>query len=483
MKKKFFVTLSAVLMGVTIINAQKAQFGKEKFQPLKTNKLSFTPYTISDFSKTDKTKTVKDLITLPNKKKVTLENYLKTINHIEKNLSDIGISRNRTEQLVVASKYKPVTGTQATISPAGVKKAPLMSKTTVNNRFKLANTGLSEKALAMEKLKDQLSDKMLPDADQLPNEPFNSEQEFNLPEFTVADYGVKVKASYKQKGIIDPFSLSGNRLQADSLKKLIKNTANEFTIGFNVHISTDLPGVGNFPVYKLESEFTSKANKDQKHKSKAKLQVLERVLLNENSTPSADNYSYNQDAIYNTKQKLGAADIFNYGLNVVLPVDMYLMSTGVGAEFDMSISRTGVGGTISPIITQSIILETSASETVGPVADMLNFDVLDIGVGGELRLLQGGLDFGGNAGLAVSNGGLKFINDTYNAVSLKMLKGRLYTFYTYPKFTCNNIFLQGLDSKCWVVRRVENDFFETGSFIELEQVLADEFKGKNLKWK
>lgn len=483
MKKRILVTLVAVSLASTATEAQKAQFNKDKFQPIKTNKLSFTPYTISDFSKTDKTKTEKDLITLPNKKKVTLGNYLKTINHIEKNLSEIGISRNRAEQLVVASKYKPVTGAQAAISPSGVKKAPLVSKSIVSNRFKLANTGLSEKAVALDKLKDQLSDKLLPDADQLPNEPFNSEQEFNLPQVTVADYGVKVKSYYKQKGIIDPFSLSGNKLHADSLKKLIKNTANEFTIGFNVNITTDLPGLGNFPVYKLESEFTSKANKDQKHKSKAKLQVLERILLNENSTPSGDNYLYNQDAIYNTKQKLGAADIFNYGLNVVSPVDMYLMSTGVGAEFDMSISRTGVGGTISPIITQSIILETSASETVGPVADLLNFDVLDIGVGGELRLLQGGLDFGGNAGLAVTNGGLKFINDTYNAVSLKMLKGRLYTFYTYPKFTCDNIFLQGLDSKCWVVRRVENDFFETGSFIELEQILADEFKGKNLKWK
>ena len=483
MKKKIFVTFSVTFLTITVTNAQKAQFGKDKFQPLKSNKLTYTPYTVSDFSKIDKTKGENDLITLPNKKKVTLGNYLKTINHIEKNLSDIGISRNRTEQLVVASKYKPVNGAQTTITPSTVKKVPLMPKTTVNNRFKLANTGMSEKALAMEKVKDQLSDKMLLDADQLPNEPFNSEQEFNLPQITVADYGVKVKSSYKQKGILDPFSMSGNRLHADSLKKLIKNTSNEFTISFNVNITTDVPGLGGFPVYKLESEFTSKANKDQKHKSKAKLQVLERILLNENSNPSGDNYSYNQDAIYNTKQKLGAADIFNYGLNVVSPVDMYLMSTGVGAEFDMSISRTGVGGTISPIITQSIILETSASETVGPVADMLNFDVLDIGVGGELRLLQGGLDFGGNAGLAVTNGGLKFVNDTYNAVSLKMLKGRLYTFYTYPKFTCDNIFLQGLDSKCWVVRRVENDFFETGSFIELEQVLADEFKGKNLKWK
>jgi hypothetical protein len=109
MKKEIFVTFCVAFLTITAINAQKAQFGKDKFQPLKSNKLTYTPYTVNDFSKIDKTKGENDLITLPNKKKVTLGNYLKTINHIEKNLSEIGINRNRTEQVVVASKYKPVT--------------------------------------------------------------------------------------------------------------------------------------------------------------------------------------------------------------------------------------------------------------------------------------------------------------------------------------------------------------------------------------
>ncbi len=466
----------------SFLQAQRPQFPIIRFQPLKSGQLAYKPFTLTDFSKTDKLKGENDLITLPNKKKVTVGSYLRTINTIEKNLSEIGISRDRTQLTVVASAYKPLKPVPSVVIKAPGVQPVLLSKASVSNRFSLSRIPLSEKAVALSKVKSQLTGTLQTDADLLPNEPFNTAEELTLPEFKVADYGVKVKASYTQKGILDPFSLSGTRLKDDSLRLLIKNTSNEFTIGFNVSITADIPALGNFPVYKLESEFASKANKDQKHKSRAKLQVLERILLNENVSPSGDNYSYHKDAIYNTKQKLGAADIFNYGLNVLLPVDLYLISTGVGAEFNMDISRTGVGGTVSPIITQSIILETSASETTGPVADLLNFDVLDIGVGGELRLLQGSLDFGGNAGLAVNNGGLQFINDTYNAASLKMLRGRLYTFYTYPVYTCNSIF-SVLDPGCYAVRRVENNFFDTGSFLEFERVLSDDFKGKNLKWK
>lgn len=464
------------------VQAQRPQITIVRFQPVKPGKLTYKPYTLADFSKTDKLKGENDLITLPNKKKVTLGSYLRTINTIEKNLSEIGISRDRAQLTVLASAYKPLTPAPALTIKKPVAQPVLLSKTAVSNRFSLSRASLSEKAVVLSKVKSPVTGLLQTDADLLPNEPFNTTEEIALPEFKVADYGVKVKASYTQKGILDPFSLSGTRLKEDSLKLLIKNTSNEFSIGFNVSISADIPAFGNFPVYKLESEFVSKANKSQKHKSRAKLQVLERILLNDNVTPSGDNYSYNKDAIYNTRQKLGAADIFNYGLNVLLPVDMYLVSTGVGAEFDMDISRTGVGGTISPIITQSVILETSATETTGPAADLLNFDVLDIGVGGELRLLQGSLDFGGNAGLAVNNGGLQFINDTYNAATLKMLRGRLYTFYTYPVYTCNSIF-SALDPGCYAVRRVENNFFDTGAFLEFDQVLADDFKGKNLKWK
>jgi len=485
MKKIYvYAAMLACLFAHTHAGAQKPQLSKEKFQPVKTTRLAFTPFTVADFVKNDKSKGLKDLVTLPNKKKVTLESYLKTLNHIEGNLSGIGISRNRTEQVVIASRYKPaITATSVKPAPAAGVKTAAISKSAMSNRFQLANMSVSEKTLALNKLKDELSDRLLPDADNLPNEPFITEKNFSIPEFKVADYGVTVKASYTQKGILDPFSISSRQLNNDSLKRIIKNSNNEFTIGFKINISTDIPAVGNFNIYKLESEFTSKANKEQKHKSKARLQVLERVLLDENKSPSGDTYSFDENAIYNTRQKLGAADIFSYGLNVLLPVDMYLMSTGVGADFDMDISRTGVGGTISPVITQSIILETSASETTGPAADLLNFDILDIGVGGELRLLQGGFDLGGNAGLTVSGGGLKFLNDTYTAASIKMLQGRLYTFYVYPQFTCDNIFLQGLDPSCWVARRVENNFFDTGSFVEFQQVLADEFKGKNLKWK
>ncbi len=473
---------------VTDIYGQRPQILKDRFQPVNTTKLTFTPYKLSDFSKVDKTKTEKDPVTLPNGKKVTLAAYLKTINTIESNLSEIGISRDRTQEIVIASNYKPrVTGIQTTIKPLSVNQpVTTLSKSTLSSRFQFNNLLLSDKATQFLSLKNELSNILVPNADNLPDEAFTNNKDFlDIPQLKALDHTVKVKVNQKQNGLLDPFSISGNRLHADSLNRLIKNTRNKFTIGLNVEIAADLPGVGLFNVYKLESEFTSNANSTQKHRSKAKVQILETVMLNENKEPTGDNYTFNQNAVFNLNKKLAGADIFAYGINAVLPVDFYLNSTGVGAEFKIDIKRTGVGGTISPVVTQSVFMETSVTELVGPVADLLNFDVLDLGVGGELRLVQLGLDFGINSGLGIRSGSLNFINDTYNAINLKALKGRLFTFYVYPKFKCNNIFdpKAFLSLSCWERRRVENNFFETSSFLEHQQILVDDFKGRKLNWK
>lgn len=472
-----------VIFLTTVGLAQRPTITKEKFEPLKQAKVNFKPYVASDFVKSGKVNE-QDMITLPNKKKMPLKDYIAALNRIEKNLADIGIEQNSLKAPVVASRYKSIG--KPVVKPMfkagkGGGGTPI-SKTTVKTQYKLSNIGLSKRATEMYKIIDQLDDLKTPSADALPNESFNNDETSDFPEFKVADYGVTVSAKIIRNGTLDPFSLSNNRLHTDSLKKLIKKSNNEFILGLNVNISTDLPGVGDFNIYKLESQFTARANSGQKHKSKAKLQVLEQILLDDNRSINGDEFTYQQDAIYNTKRLLGSADIFNYGLNVLLPVDMYLNCTGVGAEFDIDITRTGVGGTITPIVTQSIIMETSATEALGPVADLLNVNIADIGVGGEIRLVQGGLDFGGNVGLAVKSGGLKFINETYNAASLKFLRGRLYTFYTYPVYTCDNIFGLATPS-CYAQKRVENDFFDSGSFLELSQVIADEFNGKNLKWK
>jgi hypothetical protein len=469
----FISVVAALLLNINGIG-QKA-FPKENFQLVKPpTALTFSPYTKTTVAKLSTTKTESDLITLPNNKTVSLASYLKTINYIEKNLSDIGYSRDRAEKLIVVSSFKSPVLNQVTV-PAFSANSTILSKLNLSDRFKLRLTGTLTPIHPLPKG----SVNSLTDADKLPNDTITRHENFDIPKFNVGGYGVKINASYDMKGIVDPFRIADNQMNQDSLNKMIKTTSNEYQIAFNVHINTDLPGVGNFNIYKIESQFSSKANTSLK--SKAKLQVLDQLMIDEDRTSTANSTSFVKEQVFNTEKKLGAADIYMYGLNAVSPVDFYINCQGIGAGFDMDLTRSGVQGTITPVLTQSIFIESSVSETLGPVADLVNATVLDAGVGGELRLIQGGLDFGGSIGLAFENGALKLKNDVYKAINVNLLSGRIYTFYTFPVYTCDNIFGL-LDLSCWAERRVENDLFNTGPAIKFQKVLVDNNKTSTLNW-
>jgi hypothetical protein len=106
---------------------------------------------------------------------------------------------------------------------------------------------------------------------------------------------------------------------------------------------------------------------------------------------------------------------------------------------------------------------------------------VDVGVGGELRLMEGGFDYGFSAGLAVNSNKLVFINDMQGEVDLELLRGRLFTFYQYPVFTCKSIF-DAADIECWEMRRVENDLFNTGAALKYERTVVNEDKSGPVNW-
>jgi hypothetical protein len=468
-------SIASTLLCVMNGNSQKI-VPKENFQLLNPQAaLTFVPFTKASVAKNATTKTESDIITLPNKKTVSLASYLKTINYLEKNLSDLGYARDRKENTIVISSFKSPVPNQVKM-PSFSAPGVALSKTDLSNRFKISITS----ATATTRILPKVGANVVMDANKLPNDTITRNENFDIPKFNVGGYGVKINASYNMKGIVDPFRVANNQMNQDSLNRIIRNTSNEYQIGFNVNINTDLPGVGNFNIYKIESQFSSKANTSLK--SKANLQVLDQLMIDEDLTSTGNSTSFVKQQVFNTEKKLGAADIYMYGLNAVSPVDFYINSQGIGAGFDMALTRSSVQGTITPIITQSIFLETSVSETLGPVADLVNATILDAGVGGELRLIQGGLDFGGNIGLVFENGLLKLKNDVYKSINVNLLSGRIYTFYTYPVYTCGlNIFEVG-NLSCWAERRVENDLFNTGSAIKFQQVLVNDDKTQTLNW-
>jgi len=206
--------------------------------------------------------------------------------------------------------------------------------------------------------------------------------------------------------------------------------------------------------------------------------VLEQVLILENKKITTDNYSFDQQRDYNLNKLIGTADIFMYGLNLISPVNFYLTGK-VGGSFDVDISRTGITGQIGPTIAQSIILESSVLDAVG--AGILQNNALDAGVGGELKLVQGTLDFGGSTGIAAVSKKIKLLNDVYNSFDLAFLQGRLYTYVSYPAYLCNSIFSAG-DPNCWGIRRVENNLFSSGAASQFQLTLAEDNQNADLNW-
>ena len=484
MKKKnlLYASFSFLLFTASVSTEAQRKLNQQDFIPVTNRPVTFTPFQKTDFAPAS----AKDdaIITLPNKKKVKLSDYIKTLNKIEGNLSAIGFARDRQQKTVLASRYK-LAGT-ATIAPANVSNVSnaSISSTAVKPQNALLTARFVKTDMSMIKATD-LSNKLNPgNADRinsLPNEAFNRTIDLTPPEFRSGDYGVKLVGQYFLKGETDPFVYSSTDLNEVALTRLMKETTSFFTAGLNITASSTLPALGGLTAYKLETEFTARSNKAQKHSSKAKLQIMQQVLLNEvNNAIAGDNHSVNQNRIYQANKLIGAADIFTYGINLLIPVDFYLSAGGIGANIEVDIKRTGISGAIGPRVTQSIILETSATELVGPIGEGFG-NTVDVGVGGELRLLEGGFDFGFSAGLIPNNRRLVFVNTMFGEVDVRLLRGRLFTFYQYPVYKCDNI-LSAADLACWETRRVENDLFNIGAAIKFEKKVVDEDKSVYVSW-
>lgn len=479
---KIRITPPALLLALAIVttsaaDAQRKKITKEQFTPAATKKVVFVPYKITDFA-TD-AKSGNKLITLPNKKKVKLTEYVNALNLIEGNLSDIGFAKTRKEKTIVASKFRKADFSRpglTTLLPAASAKP---ANTVIQTKF--VSTKLQNKIILQERLKDALRERRESEINALPNQPFDRTHHLTPAPFRNGDYSATLDLTYYLKGVVDPFFVRKNQMRNDSLAKIIRETNSEFTAGMNITVMADVPEVGNITAYKLEAEYTSRSNKSKKHSSKSKLTVMQQVIINEsNPNRNGDASSYRENRLHNLTKLIGAADVFTYGLNLLMPVDFYMNASSIGANIDVDMNRTGVSGSIGPRAAQSIFLETSYTELVGPFGEGIS-NVVDVGVGGELRLLEGGFDYGFSAGLAVNSNKIVFINDMQGEVDLELLRGRLFTFYQYPVFTCKSIF-NAADIECWEMRRVENDLFNTGAALKYERTVVNEDMSAPVNW-
>ena len=471
MKKKQLLKQSILMMLVVSISpavwAQSKQLLKSDFVVLKTGSIPFKPYTIKDLT-ADPKKSGDDLITLPNKKQVKISDYLNTINTVEKNLADIGYDAKQIKGTIVIAEYKPKLPVLIPQLPAN--NLQILSKPVIQQRFN--TTGVSSNLVILTKNVGRLVTKTTQQI---------SHSETPTPfDFTVGDYKIKLAPSFTMTGKTDPIDFTNdNQRNMDTLTAFVKNKNNQYSLGFNVDMTTNIPMLGNVSVYNLQSNFQARSNKDSSQKSNVQLKVFEQVLISENKKINSDHYSFSQDRDYNINKLIGSADIFNFALNLLSPVNFYLTGT-VGGSINVDVSRTGITGEMGPTFGQSIILESSIYDATG--ASILQNNVLDAGVGGELKLVEGTLDFGGSTGITAASKKIKLLNDVYSSFNLAFLQGRLYTYVSYPAYLCGTSLLGLGDPNCWGIRRVENNIFNTGSALQFQFSLADDNQNVDLNW-
>jgi hypothetical protein len=481
MKRKFLkpaIIAFAVMIAAPDAFGQKKKITKELFAPTVATKVTFVPYKISDF--TTDAKKANQLITLPNKKKVKLSDYVNALNTLESNLSAMGFPKNRAQKTIVASRFKKADFTRpatTTVLPAAAARP---ANVAINQKFVTAK--LSDKLVVKGQVAEAFAKLKQAEVNALPNEKIDRVHHLTPAPFRNGDYSAKLDVTCYLKGELDPFFVNNNQVRFDSITRLMKETTSFFTAGMNITVSADIPEIGNISAYKLETEYTARSNKSRKHSSKSKLTVMQHVIINEsNANRSGDVSTYKENKLYNISRLIGAADVFTYGLNIIMPVDFYLSASSIGANIDVDMTRTGISGSIGPRVAQSIFLETSLTETVGPFGEGLS-NVADAGVGGELRLMEGGFDYGFSAGIGINGGRIISINDMEGQLDLEFLRGRLFTFYEYPVFTCGQNLFKLADVECWEMRRVENELFNTGAALKFEKTIINEDRSALVKW-
>lgn len=497
----------------------KTAYTKDKFAVAAKPAIPFKPLTMADLAKGGKGVDEKKLLTLPNKKQVTAGVYLKNMNILEKNLNEVGYSavNNNSNEIVIATAKANAIRLEKSLPVSSIKTAKL-STTAVKDRFistelKLGSTGF--KAVSLAKLSPtnvttfkatsnkqlvglvknsqlQLITSRLKSRLLAKSESFERGETFGPWDGEVAGFGGKLEGNYTLTAKADRISFDEDNFTTQEILSKIKNTDSKYTMGFNLKFSMKMPAditleipvvgavglPGYLDLYRFETNFVSNSNEDKKLESKILLKVADQILIDENKQISGDNYSVVKDEVTPAiRTKIGATDIYMYGLDALIPVDVN-WTLGAGGSLNITMNRSGITGEIGPKITQSLFLEA------GVAPDQFQ-DIVDVGVGGELRMIGCSMNYGAKTGLSWGGGSVILNNDVYSFLSLEFVRGKLFTFYRYPKFTCEcSSFLcpELLNPNCYGIKTVKQYLIDTGPLFRQDFTLFDDDQSKTLDW-
>lgn len=506
------------LVAPVAVQAQKTGYTRERFEPVAKQVLPFRPLTAGDFSKV----AVGDMsgkVTVPTtKKSMTVAQYLEQLNAIERRLNAGGLSVRTLKADTKLARLR--TTKDAVVTPPVLQgaKLPAAQRTARFTAAELPIQGTTMKSVSLGTLSTQqvktmaravpqkitgplarlkagtsLKTSPLKDAPLKGVKPAVPGPEIVDRSYTpqpmsagIAGYTGKVILSHTQKATAQP--IDGDNASMDA----VKATNSEFSMGVGVRVQMKLPkelsveapvvgkialGDGFLDIYHLQADYKVQSSASKPLSARSRVKVLDQLIIDDDKPNiTGDRHTFTQQRnVPLIRQKLGGFDMYSWMLDQAVPIDVY-WGIEAGGAFDVRMDRASIQAEAAPRLTQSLTIEW------GLAPDMFE-NIVDAGVGGKFDLIALNVGIGGVVGLHFGGGSVILKDEAYMDAEVQLMRGRLYTYYKYPAFICDNIFsLQALDPNCYAIRRVEEDIVDTGALINLNSVLLNDDASRALAW-
>lgn len=486
----------AGLIGLSLANT--ASYGQTSIKIGKRNApavavkqpLVSRPFSLSDFktpggktlSKTDVVKTISG-------KPITADDYLGRINKFEAEINKKGNSLRKFSPSAANFIYKPVVldqtkllGINTTINKG---LAPLPPKTITgkhNTVFQIQKATPAsflpitmpppnpavvaellrrfgtqrpaetiEQNFSVEKLLKPLADKI------------NAEIGAGTFKFAMANMVVRSHAEPSRFLSLNnsPYSI----LTANSEFKVSVNFGGQAAVPFGP-ISIEVP------LATMNGEFTAPSDKNKKLSRKVVVNLLGKSLFNKTTTVNANTLDEEDNEELDlhelTRIPSSPQDFVDFIPSIGFKIDVSTAGS-VGCMYKVHMTRSSVDAYIGP--TYAATLRVSASFNV--------LDVAEGGIEGIFTLLEGGLGFGGVAGLGYDGTKYRLNNEAHVVGTLKALKGEVDFFVRYPdlaNWSC------GIVVPLPCIKKDKFPIFESPTAFTLTGTLLAEDKGKTLTW-
>ena len=250
-------------------------------------------------------------------------------------------------------------------------------------------------------------------------------------------------------------------------------TQSEYKVALNFGASITgsfgLPISLTIPMATMNGEFVARANNEAKHSRRVVVNLMGKSLFNKTSVINTATFSETDQQELTLNEIMGTPAMNTLNFMDYLPSigfnTQFSNSGSVGCRYRVTMDRNNVTATIGP--TYAVTLRLAAAYGFR--------DVLEGGIEGIVTLLRGGLEFGGTAGIARTNGAWRAVNTTFVESTLEALQGEVNFFVRYPDMTNWSCF-----GPC--IKKETISIFKTPVAFRLTGRLLEQDNGKNLNW-